>query len=116
MRRVERVDDSAANAVHHLGEKILTATCLIESWAILSAVAQPVDKTGEQIIHDELKVEVSGQGFKKKAPQPLLARLGSADLWFGAELVHQNFFQDLLNLCRENIFALEGADLRISPL
>jgi hypothetical protein len=81
MRRVERVDDSAANAVHHLGEKILTATCLIESWAILSAVAQPIDKTGEQIIHDELKVEVSGQGFKKKRHSLCLP--DSAQLTFG---------------------------------
>jgi hypothetical protein len=44
MRRGERVSDSAADAVHQFGEEILAAFSLIRSWAILSAVAQPIDK------------------------------------------------------------------------
>ena len=66
MRRVERVSDSAADAVHQFGEEILAAFSLIRSWAILSAVAQPIDKAGEEIIHDVSKVEWSRQGFKTK--------------------------------------------------
>ena len=70
MRRVERVSDSAADAVHQLGEEILAAFSLIRSRAILSAVTQPIDKAGKQIIHDVSKVEWSGQGFKTKRHCP----------------------------------------------